>query len=158
MQCTRPISEAEHHARHGMCACNARRISAMVNHLLGASAALALSACSVAGATVGAVGTAAKVTTSAAGVATKTAVGGVKLGARGANAVLTDDPAVPKRTLQANAAEAIGVRRSQVRVSDIYEDLNRTDYTATVDRTPYFCAVVEVDGDVSDAACELALE
>ncbi|MEO1473582.1 MAG: hypothetical protein AAFS03_06530 [Pseudomonadota bacterium] len=112
---------------------------------------LILPACSVAGATVG---TVAKVGTTAASVTTKTAVGGVKLGARGANAVLTDDPKnISKRTLQTKAAEAIGARRGDVRISRIYEDLNRTDFTATVNGTPFQCAVIEVDGEVSDAAC-----
>lgn len=130
----------------------------MVNCWISLCAAGLLAGCSVAGATAGVVGTAAKAGTAAVGVTTKTAVGGAKLGARGASAMLTDDPSISKRTLQSRAAEAIGVRRSTVRVSDIYEDLNRTDYTATVDRTPYFCAVVEVDGRVSEANCGPALE
>ncbi|MEM7661280.1 MAG: hypothetical protein AAF292_03450 [Pseudomonadota bacterium] len=116
-------------------------------------AALCLSGCAVAGATAGAVGTVAKAGTTAVGVTAKTAAGGVKLGARGVNAVLTDDPNIPKRTLQTKAAEAIGARRGDVRISDIYEDLNRTDFTATVEGTPFQCAVIEVDGKVSDAAC-----
>ncbi|MEM9669660.1 MAG: hypothetical protein AAF950_12115 [Pseudomonadota bacterium] len=113
-----------------------------------------LAGCSVAGATAGAV---TKVGTTAASITTRTAVGGAKLSARGATAVLTDDPSIPERTLQARAAEAIGARRGDVRVSDIYEDLNRTDYTASVRGTPFQCAVIEVEGRVSDAACVLGL-
>ena len=101
-----------------------------------------------------AVGTVAKVGTTAVGLTTKAAVGTVKLGARGVNAVLTDDPRVSKSTLADRAGRQIGARGRHVRVSDIYEDLNRTDYTArTPDGQKYNCAVIETDGELSDAVC-----
>ena len=101
-----------------------------------------------------AVGTVAKVGTTAVGLTTKATVGTVKLGARGVNAVLTDNPRISKRTLADRAGRQIGARGRHVSVSDIYEDLNRTDYTAeTPDGQRYNCAIIETDEGLSDAAC-----
>lgn len=101
-----------------------------------------------------AVGTVAKVGTTAASLTTKAAIGTVKLGARGVNAVLTDNPRISRSTLADRAGRQIGARGRNVRVSNIYEDLNRTDYTAeTPDGQQYNCAIIEIDGDLSDAAC-----
>ena len=101
-----------------------------------------------------AVGTVAKVGTTAVGVTAKAAVGTVKLGARGVGAVLTDNPRISKRTLADRAGRQIGARGRHVTVSDIYEDLNRTDYTATTpDGQHYNCAIIETDEGLSDAAC-----
>lgn len=101
-----------------------------------------------------AVGTVAKVGTTAVGLTTKAAVGTVKLGARGVGAVLTDNPRISKSTLADRAGRQVGARGRHVRVFDIYEDLNRTDYKArTPDGQVYNCAVIETDGDLSDAVC-----
>lgn len=101
-----------------------------------------------------AVGTVASVGVSAVSLTSKAAIGTVKLGARGAGAVLTDDPSVSRRTLADRAGRQIGARGRNVRVSDIYEDLNRTDYTArTPDGQKYNCAIIETEDGLSDAAC-----
>lgn len=101
-----------------------------------------------------AVGTVAKVGTTAVGLTSKVAVGTIKLGARGVGAVLTDTPRISKSTLADRAGRQIGARGRNVHVSDIYEDLNRTDYTArTPDGQRYNCAIIETDGELSDAAC-----
>ncbi len=101
-----------------------------------------------------AAGTVAGVGVSAVSLTTKAAVGTVKLGARGAGAILTDDPRISKRTLADRAGRQIGARGRNVRVSNIYEDLNRTDYTArTPDGQTYNCAIIETEDGLSDAAC-----
>lgn len=106
-----------------------------------------------------AVGTVAKVGSVATGAVAGVAVGGVKLGVRGAGAVLTNDPKISKRTLRRKAADTIGADRRQVRVSQIYEDANRTDFVATVgDGTRFNCALIEVKRKVSDAVCALELQ
>ena len=101
-----------------------------------------------------AAGTVASVGVSAVSLTGKAAIGTVKLGARGAGALLTDDPRISKRTLADRAGRQIGARGRNVRVTDIYEDLNRTDYTArTPDGQKYNCAIIETDEGLSDAVC-----
>ena len=101
-----------------------------------------------------AAGTVASVGVSAVSMTTKAAIGTVKLGARGANAIPTDNPRISRRTLADRAGRQIGARGRNVRVSDIYEDLNRTDYTArTPDGQKYNCAIIETEDGLSDAAC-----
>lgn len=123
--------------------------------LLISFALLALPGC-VVSAAGSAVGTAAKVGTKGAGLAAKGVVGGARLGARGAGAVLTDDPAVSKRVLSQRAGRELGYHRRELAVSDIYEDDNRTDYVVTAPNDDaFYCIVLEVDETVSDAICEL---
>jgi len=94
--------------------------------LLAIALALGLLSGCLARAAVDTVGTVAKVGTTAVGTTAKVATGTVRLGARGRN----------------------------VRISNIYEDLNRTDYTArTPDGQKYNCAIIEIDGELSDAVC-----
>lgn len=126
--------------------------------LTAAFAALALFALPgcVVSAAGSAVGTAAKVGAKGAGLAAKGVVGGARLGARGAGAVLTDDPAISKRVLSQRAGRELGYNRRELAVSDIYEDDNRTDYVVTTpNQDAFYCVVLEVDGTVSDAVCEL---
>lgn len=119
-----------------------------------ALALFALPAC-VVSAAGNAVGTVAKVGVKGAGMAAKGVVGGARLGARGAGAVLTDDPAVSKRILSQRAGRELGYNRRDLAVSDIYEDENRTDYVVTApNQDAFYCIVLEVDGTVSDAVCE----
>lgn len=123
--------------------------------LAGCASAAGLAVGTVAKAGTTATGVAVSAGSTATGLTAKTVIGGAKLGARGANAVFTNDPDISRRTLAHRAGREIGADRRDIRISDIYEDANRTDYIATEKRgEAWNCAVVEVEGNVSDAACE----
>ncbi len=127
---------------------------------LGAAMIWMVSAC--VGMAVGAtVGAATSVAGSGVKLIGKTAVAGVKLGARGAGAVLTSNPKVPKSALKLKASEAIGPDLRTLEISEIYEEEDFTFYTITTGTDEVYYCVVASEGKgkslyVSEARCEPA--